>query len=118
MCWFEKEDVLIWVNMEGYDKRLMLRLQSYDKRHYNDFFTIERPIAPGQKPEVLFTMPFGSISGLSYSATPDGNYVICFDMVGGDDRLKNIKVEKHCFNYLSFRKMVKVHQKSGQRLGV
>ena len=118
MCWFEKVDIMMWVNLEGHDQRLMLRLQSYDRKHYNDFFTIERPLGPGQTPEVLFKMPFSSISNMSYEATSATVYTICFDMVGADDRLRDVKVPKHCFDYLGFRKMLKVYQKSNQRLGI
>ena len=39
-------------------------------------------------------------------------------MVGGDPCLSEIKVEKHCFNYLGFKKMVKIHKKSGQAMGL
>ena len=118
MCWFEKVDIMMWVNLEGYEQRLMLRLQAPDKRHYNDFFTIERPLGPGQKPEVLFTLPFSSISNISYDATSSTVYTICFDMVGADSRLRNVQVPKHCFSYMDFRKMQKIYQKSNQRLGI
>ena len=120
MCWFKKEDYLIWVNVDGYDQRLMLRLQTTaDKRAYNDYFTIERPLRGGQGTEILFTLPFRTIMSISYlRATASEPYTICFEMVGGDPCLSEIKVEKHCFNYLGFKKMVKIHKKSGQAMGL
>ena len=113
MCWFEKDDILFWVNMEEYDQRLMLRLRAPDHRHYNNFFTIERPLAPGQNPEIIFTIPFDDVTDISYAPpTGDDRYTVCFDVIGGDYRLRDIKVQRHCFNFLEFKKMLRIFKKS------
>ena len=112
MCLFEKHDVLIWINMEGYAERLMFRLQTtLDRREYNDFFTIERPVSGGGYTDVICTLPFKFIRDFYYmKPASDGPYKICID-IESDPRLKDIRVEKHCFSYLAFREMERTYLK-------
>lgn len=113
MCFFEKNDILMWVNLEGYEQRLMLRLQLDNRNNYNDFLTIERAVGGAQGTEVLFLIPFKDIRDLYYMPSNSGGpYKICIDLPDGDPRLMNILVEKHCFNYFGFRKIVKLLRKS------
>ena len=112
MCLFEKHDLLIWVNMEGYERRLMFRLQTTPGgREYNDFFTIEKPAENGRGTDVLYTLPFKFIRDFYYmKPASDGPYKICID-IESDPRLKDIRVEKHCFSYLAFREMERTYLK-------
>ena len=113
MCFIEKNDILMWVNVEGYEGRLMLRLQlDAEGRDYNDFFTIEQVVGGGKGTDVLFMLPFKTIRDLYYMKSNSGGpYKICMDVTDGDPRLQNILVEKHCFSYFDFRKMEKLYRK-------
>ena len=45
---------------------LTLYLNStYDKKAYNDYFTIERSLGKGNGYEVVFTLPFKDIASIS-----------------------------------------------------
>ncbi len=113
MCFFEKNDILIWINLEGYEGRLMLRLQLDGKGNYNDYLTIERGVGGTKGTEVLFILAFKYIRDLYYMPSNSGGpYKICIDLPDGDPRLMNILVEKHCFNYFAFRKIMKTYQKN------
>jgi len=111
MC-FAKRDLMMWINIEGFDQRLLLRMRATPDRHsYNDFFTIERPLGGGREPDTLFVVPFRHLSAMSYAKTGRGDgYTICLDMREGDPRLKQIFVATHCFDYFGFRKMLKEYQ--------
>ena len=113
MCFFETNDILLWVNLDEYEQRLMLRLQlTPDRRRYNDHFTLERPLPNGQGAEVLYKLHFKDITDISYApATTFDGYVLCFE-VPGVPRLREIKVAKHCFSYFRFKKMVKLWRQS------
>lgn len=112
MCFFEKNDLLMWINVEGYEQRLMLRLQLNGMNEYNDYLTIERAVGGAQGTEVLFVIPFRTIRELCYMPNAGGSYTICIDVPEGDPRLKSITCEKHCFSYFGFRKILKLYQKS------
>lgn len=113
MCLFEKHDLLIWVNLEGYERRLMFRLQTTpDRREYNDFFTIEKPAEDGRGTDVLYTLPFKFIRDFYYmKPASDGPYKICIEGENDDPRLRNILVEKHCFSYFTFHDMERRYKK-------
>lgn len=113
MCFFEKNDLLMWVNIDGYNGRLLLRLQlDGEGGEYNDFFTIEQPVGGGKGTDVLFVIPFKTIRDLYYMKSNSGGpYKLCFDVADGDPRLMNVYVEKHCFSYFDFRKMEKLYRK-------
>ena len=116
MCFIEKIDHLIWVNLDGFEQRLMLRLQlTPNRKGYNDYFTIERPLSGGAGAEVLYKLRFEDISDVSYQAEPSGDYTICIE-VPGADLLRDIHVVRHCFNYFGFRKMMKIYRKSKKAL--
>ena len=110
MC-FKKEDCLIWIRYDGQKAMLRLRTQE-DGSCYNDFFTIERILPGGQGAEILFTLPFKDISGITYdtSYAPD-LCLISFDM-GADVSFSAIEVERHCFNLFLVRKMIKIYEKN------
>lgn len=116
MCWCEKVDLWMWINLDGFDQRLLLCLRlTADKKGYEDRFTIERPVEGGRGTEVLFTLPFDDISEISYIAPGlKEDCTVSIDMAG-DDRFKRIKVSRHCFNALEFRKMIRLHKKSKQK---
>ena len=113
MCW-SKEDLLLWINMEKYDRRVMLRLRTTpDKKAYNEFFTIEYPHGGAKGAEVLYTLPFNKVKTISYESISGTNlYKINLDVVNGEEELQEITVERHCFNYFAFKKMMKTHAKS------
>ena len=120
MCFIEKNDYRFWINIEGYDQKLLLQLQrTPDNRGYNDFFSIDRPLGRGQGTERVFTLPFREVESISYTPSKDNApYTIRIDAIGGDYRLKEIKIEKHCFNYFEFREVQKVFKKSKEKLGL
>ena len=115
MC-FSKENLLIWINHEWFDGKVMLRLMTTpDGRRYNDYFTIERVIGGGTGTEVVFTIPFRDIKEMGYttsSASSGEPCTISFDIDGGEECLREIKVDRHCFNYFTVRKMVRLVEKS------
>ena len=111
MCFIEKNDILFWVNVEGYEQRLMLRLQLNGEKEYNDYLTIERAVGGTVGTDVLFVIPFKTINELSYTPSNVGPYRICIDVQDGDPRLRDISVEKHCFSYFAFKKIMKLYQK-------
>ena len=91
----------------------MFRLElTLDKKEYEDYFTIERVVEGGKGTETLFIIPFKTVRSLTYLKSSDDVYTICLDVPDGDPRLKHIQVRRHCFNYFSFRKMVKLLEKS------
>ena len=114
MCFLERGDFFIWINLEGDEQKSMLRLRlTEDGKTYRDHFTIEKPLAGGQT-ELLFTLPFREIADLTY-ATGDPYCTITFDMVGKP--LRVLRVERHCFNLMAVRKMIKIMKKHNQKMG-
>ncbi len=113
MCFLEKVDYLIWIKLDGADRKGMLRLQrDHSGKGYNDFFTIERVADGGAGTELLYTLPFSDIESISYktSASDGTDCAISFEMKG-DDRFREIRVDRPCFNYLYFRKMIRIYEK-------
>lgn len=116
MCFFEKGDFFLWINLDGYDQKLTLRLPlTEDRRNYSDHFTVERSLGVGKGTEVLFTLPLGEISDVTY-ATGDPYCILSFDTA--DERFKAIRVDRHCFNLLSVKRMIKVVKKHNEKNGM
>ena len=115
MCFFEKNDFLFWINLDGYDQKLMLRLRKdFRGEGYNDYFTIERPLGSELGTETLFTLPFQEITNITYK-TKSPYSTISFEMVT-DSRFQDIKIARYCFNPWEFRRMIRVYRKSEHRL--
>ena len=116
MCSFEKRDLLLWINHEDFDGKVMLRLQATpDKRGYNDYFTVDRLVEGGKGAERLFTIPFREIMDIAYTTSSASSGECCtlfLDLIGGESSLREIKVDRHCFDYLAVRKMISVFRKS------
>ena len=111
MSLFEKNGFWVsWLRVKGFDQGLILRLEpTYDKKNYNDYFTIERSLGKGQGTEVVFTLPFKDILSISYKKPfLFGLCTISFDMKNGDNRLKDIKMERDSFDASVLKKMVKI----------
>lgn len=115
MCW-SKEDLLIWVNMEKYDRKILFRLcTTPDKKAYNDYFTLEYPHGGSKGTEVLYTLPFNEIKSLSCNLVRGSDlYKLNLDLTDGDECLREITVPRHCFPYYTFKRMVKAHAKAAR----
>lgn len=113
MCFFEKNDFLFWINLDGFDQKLMLRLKKdFRGTGYNDYFTIERPLGSELGTETLFTLPFQEITNITYK-TDDPYCTVCFDMIS-ESRFQEVKIARYCFNIWEFKRMVKIFKKSGE----
>ena len=112
MCCFEKRDLYITgVQVEDIPESLILNLRTtFDKKDYNDFFTIDRPT--GRTFETLFTIPFSDVEDVTYQRNPSGAFcTISFSLVSGDRRLECVKVKTGCFNVFTVKKMIKLCKK-------
>ena len=113
MCFFEKNDYLFWIELDGFDQKLMLRLRkNFRGTGYNDYFTIERPLGSTLGTETLFTLPFQEIVNITYQ-TKSPYSTISFDMLT-ENRFQEIKIARYCFNPWEFRRMIKVFKNSDQ----
>ena len=112
---FEKESISIgWLRVKGFDQMLTLYLNStYDKKAYNDYFTIERSLGKGNGYEVVFTLPFKDIVSISYKKPfLFGLCTISIDIPNGDARLKDMKMERMFYSASTLRKIVRIWEKN------
>ena len=114
MC-FRNEDLLLWINLDGYEQKLMLRLCSVEGREYNDYVTIERVLPAGQGAEVLYTVPFKEIADIVCDTSGDGDCTISFDTDVGDGVLRRVRVARHCYSYFTVRKLLNAFKKSKKK---
>ena len=116
MCCFEKRDLFIWITHEWFrDKTLLCLRLTPDGRDYNDFFTVERVVGGGMATEVIFTVPFETVREISYrtaSASSGERCALLFDLIVGEECLRDIPVDRHCFDLWTVRKLIKVFKKS------
>lgn len=111
MCFIEKNDFLFWINLDGFDQKLMLRLRKdFRGTGYNDYFTIERPLGTDRGTETLFTLPFQEITNITYTVA-NPVCTISFDMVT-ESRFQDVKIDRYCFNSWEFKRMVKLYKKA------
>ena len=110
MCWFRKYDIYVTgVRADGVDGTMTLLLRTTpDGKDYEDRFTLERALVGGGS-EVVFTIPFSDVTDVTFDRTSSESVcTIRFDLRTGDDRLKDLKVSKMCFNHFDLKKMIRI----------
>ena len=112
---FKKETLsFLSVHVKGMNQGLSLELRTTDnQKEYNDFFEMERSLGKGRGYEVVFTIYFKDIVSISYKKPfLFGACTICFDVKNGDERLKDIKVEREYFDAKTMKKMIQVWEEN------
>ena len=112
MCFAKRDLIIMGVKMAGYDKSLILELAATpNRKEYNNFFTLERVIGPGES-EVVASIFFDDVIDIVCDR-PAGEYcTLSFILNGGDERLAHLRVSKASFNSFDLNKMIKICKQS------